>query len=148
MPDGSALSTAAHPAGLDKLRRVAYTRSQGSMAKPKTPDVPRDIAILQGPTEDGEGRQLLRLRDGQLSVGEIRPVKEGQPLTHQELVRLRPLEGQKNVCEIEVLHEKPSADPKARSRPARVATDRYRKNWTTIFDVKRKTRTRGDWSVN
>jgi hypothetical protein len=132
------------------------------MTKPKKARAqPRDIAILHGPTEDGQGQQVLRLRHGQLSAGEIRPVKEGQDLTQRELVRLRPLPDHEGVCEVEVLHGEPPASPaSARSpdsqpdaqpslqRPARVATERYRKNWSTIFHGKRKARGPSDWSVN
>ena len=55
--------------------------------------VPKDVALLHGPTEDGEGARVLRLKDGELYAGEVRPVREGQPVNEHELVRLRPIEG-------------------------------------------------------
>jgi hypothetical protein len=106
----------------------------------------RDFAIVGGPTDDGAGQRIVRLRDGTLSTGELRPVKEGQPIT-QELVRLHPVDGERHVCAVEVLHTpgapaqsgEAAAEPQRRlARPARVATDRYRKNWGAIFDGKRK----------
>jgi hypothetical protein len=119
-----------------------------SESKPP-PKVPQDIAILGGPTNDGQGAHLVRIRDGKLSAGEIRPVKEGEPITHNEVVRLRPLDAERRVCEVEVLHA-PAALPKetAASGPARVSTANYRKNWSTIFETKRKRRAKSDWSVN
>jgi hypothetical protein len=123
-----------------------------------------DYAILGGPTEDGQGAELVRIRGNDVTVGEIRPAREGEPITHSELVRLHPVDAERRICRIEVLHApeehaspalddasaRSDAGVKSRgsdapSRPARVATDRYRKNWDAIFDkrVRRKT-----WDVN
>ena len=124
----------------------------------RQPKVPADIAILGGPTEDGQGARVLRIREGNLSAGEIRPVKEGEPITHNEVVRLRPIDGEQRVCAVEVLHE-PKALAKEQTRdqskehtptagPARVSSPNYRKNWSTIFAAKRKRRVKADWSVN
>ena len=115
------------------------------------PKAQKDIAILGGPTDDGQGARVLRIREGSLSAGEIRPVREGEPITHNEVVRLRPLDESQRVCEVEVLHE-----PKQLARsnpsspgPARVSTASYRKNWNTVFASKRKRRTKqDDWSIN
>lgn len=121
----------------------------------------RDIAILGGPTQDGLGKHVVRVRDGQVSAGELRPAKEGQPLT-QELVRLHPMDAEARVCSVEVLHapgdaaSAPTSDgadgsshggaeaqehhdgASTRARPARVSNARYRENWDAIFDAKRK----------
>jgi hypothetical protein len=108
---------------------------------------PRDLAILQGPTEDGKGARVLRLKDGELSAGEIRPAREGEPITDRELVRLKPLSEGAPICEVEVLHAPPSAATEAAKGgpgPAQVATDTYRKNWSAVFGGKRKR----DYSVN
>jgi hypothetical protein len=124
---------------------------------PRAPQTPRppeakakDIAILHGPTEDGEGARLLRLKDGEVYSGEIRPAREGQPLGQHELVRLRPLHPQLPVCEVEVLHApKPSPESRPSGGPARVSNRRYRQNWNTIFgNPERKAKARPDWSVN
>jgi hypothetical protein len=118
---------------------------------PKAPKVPKDVAILGGPTEDGQGAHVLRIRQGSVSAGEIRPVKEGETITNNEVVRLKPLDADQRVCEVEVLHA-PQALPKpvpASSGPARVSTPNYRKNWHTIFAGKRKRGAKADdWSLN
>jgi len=114
----------------------------------RSKDAEPDIAILGGPTEDGQGAHLLRLREGTLSTGEIRPVREGEPVTHRELVRLHPLDEDKRVCRVETLHappEPPTTATERPRRPARVSNARYRKNWDAIFDSDGK---KGDWSLN
>jgi hypothetical protein len=112
------------------------------MTEPKRApkDAPKDIAILSGPTEDGQGAKVVRIREGgNVSAGEIRPVREGEPLNQSELVRLHPLDPQKRVCAVEVLHaphppEEPAAQGrKASSGPARVSNAKYRQNWNVIF---------------
>lgn len=118
---------------------------------PKPPRTRRksDIAILQGPTEDGLGARVVRVKDGTVSAGEVRPAREGEPLDQRELVRLTPVQEQLPICEVEVLHapEPPAAGAagKASPGPAQVATDTYRKNWSAVFGAKRK---RSDYSVN
>jgi hypothetical protein len=149
-----------------------------SQAKPRRKK-PHDFAILGGPTEDGRGAQLLRFRGDSVSVGEIRPAREGEPITHSELVRLHPLDAERRICQVEVLHapaqgqaegqaprREPEPEPRAAlgdglrgsdpsserpaedslSRPPRVATERYRKNWDAIFDKRAKRK--ATWDVN
>ena len=103
--------------------------------KPK--QVPKDIALLHGPTEDGEGARLLRLRNGELYAGEVRPAREGQAIDQHEVVRLKQLGPDPRLCEVEVLHAPPARPEGAPHRrahgPARVATDSYRRNWGEIF---------------
>lgn len=101
------------------------------MAKSPEERESKDLALLQGPTEDGEGAKILRFRDGNVSAGELRPVKEGQPLHSQELLRLRPVEGTPALCEVEVLHEAPKS--RQHGGPARIATAAYRRNWNQVF---------------
>ena len=123
--------------------------------KPKPKAEARDIAVLQGPTEDGKGARLLRFRGDTVTAGEIRPVREGQPVgplsPHgpTELVRLKPLHSELPVCEVEVLHAPPTSEvaakaetdgevepAPARSGPARVSTHSYRRNWSAVFGEK------------
>lgn len=116
---------------------------------------PKDIAILNGPTEDGQGAKVVRIREGDVSAGEIRPVKDGEPINHSELVRLRPLDPSQRVCAVEVLHE-PGEETKRKSSssagPARVSNARYRQNWSQIFEPHANADSAGkpdnDWSVN
>jgi hypothetical protein len=110
-------------------------RSPGQSPEPLARELPKDIAILHGPTEDGEGARMLRFREGAVYAGEVRPVREGQSVEHHELVRLKPLEPESPICEIEVLHA-PEAGRQPQRKgtgPARVATDGYRRNWGAIF---------------
>jgi hypothetical protein len=119
--------------------------------KPRKPKPPQDVAILHGPTEDGEGARVLRLKHGTLYAGEVRPVREGQSVEQHELVRLRPLQEDSPVCEVEVLHDpNAAANQKRRGQgPARVANDSYRKNWNAVFGAHKPKRARTtDWSVN
>ena len=119
-----------------------------------------DVAVVHGPTEDGAGSRVLRLRDGKLSAGELRPVAEGQPINGKELVRLRPRDGLPMVCDVEVLYDgtqasaenagsAPEAPPNqdaGPSGPARVSTPNFRKNWDRTFAGRRSKRS--DWSLN
>ncbi len=119
--------------------------------KRRNPRPPKDLAILAGPTEDGKGARMLRLKQGELSAGELRPVREGQPLGKQELVRLHPLHARSPVCEVEVLHApQRETETHPRNGPARVSNRRYRHNWSHVFAPpgKAKRGSGGDWSVN
>jgi hypothetical protein len=104
---------------------------------------PRDIAILNGPTEDGKGARVVRFREGEgVSAGEIRPVRNGEPVNQSELVRLHPLDSNKRVCAVEVLHggqaaappaERSETEKRSAAGPARVSNEKYRQNWSAIF---------------
>jgi hypothetical protein len=96
----------------------------------------KDVALLYAPTDDGKGARILRSRDGNLEAGEVRPVKDGQPLSGAELVRLEPRSDAPCVCDVHVLHEgnaSTSPSPESTGRPAQVATDDYRVNWDRVF---------------
>jgi hypothetical protein len=108
----------------------------------------RDVALLYAPTDDGKGARVVRTRHGGLETGEVRPVKDGQPINRGELVRLLPREGTPAVCDVEVLHaagEEAKAEqdtPVApRGRPAQVASDHYRTNWDRTFGAARRPKT-------
>ena len=119
----------------------------------------RDVALLYAPTDDGQGARVVRARHGAFEAGEVRPVKEGQPINQGELVRLLPREGTPAVCDVEVLHAPGEASPGARGsteaasneralrgRPAQVASDDYRTNWDRTFGAAR--RAKGDRTLN
>jgi hypothetical protein len=102
----------------------------------------RDVALLYAPTDDGKGVRILRARDGNIEAGEVRPVKEGQPLHGAELVKLDPRPDAPCVCDVHVLHPAQKNDGAAPSstppveptgRPAQVATADYRVNWDRVF---------------
>lgn len=112
-------------------------------AKRRPRKLPDDVAIVHGPTDDGQGARLMRLRKGEISLGEIRPAVEGKPVGQGELVRLTPLAKDSPVCEVEVLHaaEPAREAPRRAHGPARVATETYRRNWSSIFGAGRASRT-------
>ena len=102
-----------------------------------------DVALVHGVTEDGAGLRLLRSRPDRLEQAVLRGVKEGQPLVG-ELVRLRPRKGSPLLWDVETLYDqreqkKPAESPQAaRSGPAQVATDTYRRNWDAVFRSRSK----------
>ena len=119
------------------------------MRKRRTPPPPKDIAVLQGPTEDGQGARLLRFKEGAVYAGEVRPAREGQELANQELVRLKPMHPRYPVCEVEVLYA-PATAPKEQRQaagPARVSNRSYRRNWNAVFGSSKR-KPPSDWSVN
>lgn len=46
-----------------------------------------DVVLLHSPTESGDGIRVLRKRDDAIEVGELRPMRQGQPI-HGDVVRL------------------------------------------------------------
>jgi hypothetical protein len=122
------------------------------MSNKPAPRAPKDIAVLQGPTEDGVGARMLRFKEGAVFAGEVRPAREGQPLQEHELVRLRPMHARYPICEVEVLHTPATAQDARRqgSGPARVSNHSYRRNWNAVFGAspKKKPKRTDDWSVN
>jgi hypothetical protein len=112
-----------------------------------------DVALIHGVTADG-GLQILRARGDRLELGAVRPLREGVPITG-EVVKLRPRPDCPALCDVEVqlkakelpndrqvhpvqVHPVPEASS-ARSGPAQVATDEYRKNWDAIWSGSRPT---------
>jgi hypothetical protein len=100
----------------------------------KTPS--DDVVLVGGPTEDGEGAKVLRLREERVETGEVRPLKDGQPLVGGEIVKLA-RRGKSRLCDVEVLAKVGKADEGAEHRtgpgPAQVATRAYRESWERIF---------------
>ena len=103
-----------------------------------------DVAFVHGVTEDGAGLRVLRSRPDRLEQAVLRAAKEGQPLTG-ELVRLTPRKESPLLWNVEVLYGKrddqaaeSAGAQDARSGPAQVATDAYRRNWDAVFRSKPK----------
>lgn len=99
---------------------------------------PLDVAIVGPPTEDGQGRRVIRIRDDGASVGEVRPVPEGKPiLPSAEVVALTPREGAPgHVRDVKVLHAPTAPAPTAHKGPPKVASDAYRAGWDRLFGAK------------
>lgn len=92
----------------------------------------QDVALLYAPTEDEKGARYMRVRKGELQIGEARPLAEGQSLCGQELVRMRRRAELPMLFDVEVIHpaERPMRDTIG---PAQVASDEYRRNWEDTF---------------
>jgi hypothetical protein len=118
-------------------KKRAGDAGESARAEPPSPDV----ALIHGVTPDG-GFQILRARDNRLELGAIRPLREGVPISG-EVVKLRPRENCPVLCDVEVQLEAPQPPTDrqvstteastARTGPAQVATDEYRKNWDAIW---------------
>jgi len=108
------------------------------------PPKEEDVLLLHSPTEDGEGIRVLRARENRLETGEVRAMKDGQPLVGGEIVKLAPREGAPQVCDVQVLQK---IEPPGRrddgvrdsTKPAQVATRAYRDSWDRIFGTDEKT---------
>jgi hypothetical protein len=95
-----------------------------------------DVVLVYGKSEDGRRYDVLRQRGTEVQAGTMRPLDEGKPI-HGEVVRLKPREESPALFDIEVQHDMPSST----GRPAKVATDQYRKGWESIWAKKRDTHT-------
>lgn len=117
-----------------------------------------DVVLLHSPTESGDGIRVVRKRQDTIELGELRPMREGQPI-HGDVVRLTPREDHALLFDCEVVvpsharkepqETKPSAPalPAATARaperseptkvqhkgPPRVTSDAYRGGWDAIF---------------
>ena len=91
--------------------------------------------MVYGRSEDGKAYDVLRRRGPELELGTVRPLDEGKPI-HGEVVRLKPREDSPALFDVEVQHDaRPSA-----GRPAKVATEQYRKGWESIWAKSRPDR--------
>ena len=94
-----------------------------------------DVVLVYGKTDDGKGYDVLRQRDGEIQAGTMRPLDHGKPI-HGEVVQLTPRDGSAVLFDVEVQHDaRPST-----GRPAKVATERYRKGWESIWSKERDVR--------
>ena len=115
-------------------------------------DKKEDVVLLHSPSESGDGIRVVRKREETLELGELRPMREGQPI-HGDVVRLTQREEHKLLFDCEVLVPAPKKEEKelpakaasdvaeprqlAHKGPARVTTDAYRGGWDVIFGNKR-----------
>jgi hypothetical protein len=75
---------------------------------------------------------VLRARDERLEVGQMRPLKEGKPITG-EVVSLTAREDSPRAFDVKVLAKVDAPAPAA--GPAQVATRAYRDGWERIFEA-------------
>ncbi|RLB52900.1 MAG: hypothetical protein DRI90_21690 [Deltaproteobacteria bacterium] len=96
----------------------------------------RDVVFAYSKTDSGDGFRVIRSRDNQLELGEVRELQDSKPV-HGDIVKLSPIAGRDQLYDVEVLME----GPKTRSTtgPARVSTEVYREQWEAIFGSKPST---------
>lgn len=102
----------------------------------KQPESGFDVVMLHGKTDDGQGARVLRARPGRLEAGEVRPLRDGKPLSNGEVVSLSRRQDAPALYDVKVEHvvDSPGAGPAQKSTgPAQVATRAYRESWERIF---------------
>jgi hypothetical protein len=88
-------------------------------------DAPLDIVVPRAPTDDGKGLKVVRLREREIGLGELRPLEDGKPIAPtSEIVQLARRDDLP-AWDVKVLVE--------RSGPAQVATAAYRDHWDATF---------------
>lgn len=108
--------------------------SSGSSKKASATAENRDVVLVYGQSEDGKEYGVLRKRGDAIEAGTMRSLDEGKPI-HGEVVRLRPREESPVLFDVEVQHDARTST----GRPAKVATEQYRKGWDSIWATKRRT---------
>jgi len=107
----------------------------------------KDLALVYGPADDGEGFKVLRKRvqSDNLETGVIRPLKQGRAI-HGEVVQMKQRPESPLVFDMETDAELSSPPPNdsvresrdgGRNGPAQVATDKYRQGWDGIWGSRR-----------
>src|SRR5947208_16344794 len=91
--------------GDDDGKAPAVAPAEPSPAPAKSGE---DVVFVHGPTE--HGLQITRLREQRVESGELRTVKEGQPIVG-ELVKLSQREESERLFNVEVLAKGPAAPP-------------------------------------
>jgi hypothetical protein len=103
------------------------------MTDPTEPPDDFDVVMPLAPTEDAGGARVVRMRPGEMSLAELRPVQEGKPcMGGAEIVRLEPRPEAPRAYDVRVLYRAPAAPPPAKG-PAQVATKAYRDSWERTF---------------
>jgi hypothetical protein len=105
-----------------------------------------DVVLVHGATGDGEGARVLRARPGHIEAGEVRPLREGQPLAPGgEVVRLVERTGAPCVYDVKVDYQVPAAPPappapaaRTAGGPPQVSTRAYRESWDRTFTPPRR----------
>ena len=91
------------------------------------------MVLVAGPSEDGQGAKVLRVRDDRIETGELRGVRDGMPIVG-ELVKLTPRAEHARAFDVEVLARghQPEAESD-RKGPAKGNSRTFRANWESIF---------------
>jgi hypothetical protein len=106
-------------------------------APPKKDGDAFDVVLLHGATGDGQGARVVRARPGHLEAGEVRPLRDGQPLAPGgEVVRLVERPGTPCLYDVKVDYQVPGtheSTERSSNGPAQVATPAYRDSWERTF---------------
>jgi hypothetical protein len=97
----------------------------------------KDLALVFGPTADGEGVNVLRRRVGATAVeaGTLRPLREGQAILG-EVVHLEPRAEAPFLFDCETDEELSNASAPSLAGPPQVATEQYRRGWDAIWGLR------------
>jgi hypothetical protein len=108
-----------------------------SQSSKKAPDERHDpdVVLVYGRSEDGKEYGVLRQRGSEIEAGTMRPLDEGKPI-HGEVVRLKPRQESPVLFDVEVAHDARLST----GRPAKVASEQYRKGWESIWAKGRRNR--------
>ena len=90
-----------------------------------------DLVLIYSQSEDGKSYDVLRRRGDGIEAGRVRPLEEGKPI-QGEVVRLKAREDSPVLFDVEVHHNARAAS----GRPAKVASDQYRRGWESIWSKK------------
>ena len=99
-----------------------------SSKKAARPRPQSDVVLVYGRSDDGRVYDVLRQRGPEVEVGRMRPLDEGKPI-HGEVVRLKQRDESPVLFDVEVQHDAREST----GRPAKVATEQYRKGWESIW---------------
>ena len=99
-----------------------------SSKRPSSDCKPSDVVLVYGKSDDGRGFDVLRQRGEEIEAGRLRPLDDGKPI-HGQVVRLEPRTESPALFDVEVQHDARSST----GRPAKVATDQYRRGWESIW---------------
>jgi hypothetical protein len=95
----------------------------------------KDLALVFGPTADGEGFNVLRRRAGSAAIeaATVRPLREGRAITG-EVVHLEQRKEAPFLFDCETDEELSTVTPaRIDAGPPQVATDEYRRGWDAIW---------------
>ena len=109
---------------------MAERRSGGSKRGTRK----KDLALVFGPSPDGQGVSVLRRRAGSTTVeaGTLRPLQEGRAIMG-EVVHLEPREEAPFLFDCETDEELSTARAQPLTGPPQVATEEYRRGWDAIW---------------
>jgi hypothetical protein len=95
-----------------------------------------DVAFVMGKNADGVHIIRRRAEDAPIEAGLLQPLVEGKPITG-ELISMRRREDAPFLFDVKSELAAPSSDSSSSEgstgRPAKVATDSYRKGWDAIW---------------